>query len=212
MFFKMTAKIPSGSVVALSGGSDSIFALEFMLEKYPNTRAIHINHSTKHSDSAEDFVRDYCNRRSVELFVVDIPKLTTSRNNEAIWSQMRRSIFYDFARRESCNIVTAHNLDDAVEWWMIRAMNVRPPSLIHPVSDYVIRPFLTLYKSEMRQYLLNKSVKWIEDPTNTDGKSNQRSVYREKFASDIESFTDISKRIRKIYRSGVYAGQFFSHE
>lgn len=183
-----------------------MFALEFLRKsRKREVQAIHINHSTPshRDDECEDFCRSYCESIGVNLHVVKIDELPSMRNAEALWSALRREIYHNFAVANDCSIVTGHNLDDAVEWWMIRAMSARPPKLISPLSYPVVRPFLTLKKAEMREWLSERGISnWFEDPTNLDGESNQRSFYRKNFAEKVEEFSDLSKRIRKIYRSG----------
>jgi len=193
MFFKLTAKIPNRVYVAYSGGPDSWFALNFCSKsRRREVVAVHINHSTKSSSEFQLHAQKECSRMKIplEIFHVGFPQPGSSA--ESFWSRERAKIFNSL----DAPVVTGHNLDDAVEWWLMRAMLGMQPSLIRPVSGNVIRPFLRFSKQDILSSIADKSV-FIIDPTNVSG--NLRAKIRNGLVDDIDDLTSIRSVIRKKY-------------
>lgn len=68
-FVHILNKIPESSCIALSGGLDSMVALDFMLRGGRDVTALHFNHGTKGSLKYENFVRDFCNENNIKLII-----------------------------------------------------------------------------------------------------------------------------------------------
>ena len=62
---KLQGKLPKKISLAVSGGVDSMVALDFLKKKHEVT-VLHYNHGTAHGMEAEDFVTDYCRKNSLE--------------------------------------------------------------------------------------------------------------------------------------------------
>ena len=54
-----------GMNVAVSGGVDSMVALDFLSQGPRTINAIYVNHCSQYSQDAEDFVRGYCANRGI---------------------------------------------------------------------------------------------------------------------------------------------------
>ena len=58
---KLLGRVPRNSYIAVSGGSDSMAALDFLHNGgRRNLVALHFNHGTEHADKAESLVRSFC--------------------------------------------------------------------------------------------------------------------------------------------------------
>ena len=87
---KLLGSVPKNICVAVSGGLDSMSALHF-LNNNTSRRivALHFNHGTEHSDEAEEFVRDYCNKNRIALVVGRLSGVRDSNESkESFWSFM----------------------------------------------------------------------------------------------------------------------------
>ena len=64
---RLSMKLPRKIAIAVSGGPDSMAALDF-LSKNKDLTVLHFNHGTSHAKQAEYIVRDYCKSRNIPIF------------------------------------------------------------------------------------------------------------------------------------------------
>lgn len=159
--------IPSTVTVALSGGPDSMCVLDFLLRSNRNVRALHFNHGTPNAGSYENFVADYCKFRGISLEVVRLDLAS-----EAEWSRKRKSTFL----YTNGTVATGHNLNDAVETWIMTSMRGNQ-KLLTPTSDNTFRPLLYTPKEDILDWNARKSVPFVVDNTNV-GDHNDRARLR----------------------------------
>lgn len=200
MFAKLTAKIPDNCFVATSGGADSMAALHFCCNH--NKRKItvlHIVHrklseSSKFDLESKDLVESFAAKLNLPVMIcyANIEKI--NKSVESDWSDCRREI-YNGLRMP---VVVAHNLDDAMEWWMMRACRGKIPNLLQPHSGNVIRPFLAWSKTDVLEYCEKNNIPYHQDPTNFDG-SNFRSQIRTKLIPTVDEIGDLRGSLRKEY-------------
>lgn len=168
-------------VVAISGGSDSIFTLWAMQQLAQAHRmkvsAIHINHLLRGNESDEDeqFVRQLCRRWKVPLVVHRVDVRSQAQRMkigiEEAARKIRYQIFNDEARNKNCSIALGHTADDIVETMLlnlIRGSGVRGMAGISPKKKGIIRPILPIWRDEAQKALQQKNIKWREDSSNYD--------------------------------------------
>ena len=164
--FHLHKKVPKKVAIAVSGGIDSMAALDF-LRRNRDVIVLHYNHGTTYAPKAESLVRSYCAAHKLELAVgtcdADIPN---GVSKEAWWREQRYSFFAAATERK---IVMAHHLDDVAETWIFTALNGKPKLIPSERGNY-IRPFLTTRKSAFTKWCNRKNVPFIEDPSNEDTK------------------------------------------
>lgn len=199
MFKQLTAEIPDRCIVACSGGADSLAALIFAHNHGKrDIAALHVKHSNNNFANASlDFVQNICKELAIQLEVVDISKVKAQRNNslEAVWSAERAKVYAAAA----APVLVAHTLEDAAEWWMMRAIRGKQPTLVAPKIGNVFRPFLMWRKEDMKDFLTNRKRVWLEDPTNIDGKSNMRSIIRSKLMPTVDEIGDLKPVLSNMY-------------
>lgn len=159
----LCSKLPRTIAVAVSGGVDSVVALDF-LSKNHNVTIVHINHNEGNSDVSEAFVTELANKYSVPLVSYKIkndrPK---SVSREEFWRNERYKVFHQIQQP----MITAHTLDDCVETWIWSSMH--GCGKIIPVTNRnVVRPFLLTRKSEFVSWANRKKLAWVEDASNKD--------------------------------------------
>jgi tRNA(Ile)-lysidine synthetase-like protein len=164
-------KIPREICVAVSGGPDSMAALDFLRNGH-KVKIVHFNHGTEHGEEAEQFVSSYALKHNIPCEIGHLYGLMADgQSKEEFWRDNRYQFFNQVVGDNV--LVMAHNLDDAVETWIFTAVNgqarVIPPTRpIFPGSGILIRPFLLTKKSEMRSWCNRKGVPYLDDPANTD--------------------------------------------
>lgn len=162
------SKFPKGDVwLAVSGGVDSMTILKLVtLKKQRISGVVNIDHGTPYSELAGEFVRQECQRIGITCHTHEI-----GLSNEQGWRDQRKAIYRNYE-----TIVTAHHLDDVVEWWLITSLRGNP-KLMPFQSGNVHHPFLLSSKKEIMDWGLHHKVNWMDDPTNT-GDHNTRAKIR----------------------------------
>lgn len=182
----LATKLPIKFNIAVSGGPDSMALLDFAIQGRRQVNVIHIDHGTKFSKSAREFVEAYCVKHN-------IPYQTHVYNdygmpaNEEVWRNFRLDVYKQYTNKGEY-VATAHHLDDLIEWGLL--------TFIHGKANYMkpldkehklIKPFLYTEKEVLVDWCKRKEVPYLTDPTNV-GDSNARAKMR---ASIIPVLLDI---------------------
>lgn len=169
-------------VVALSGGSDSV-ALALILRELGASGevrlvgAAHFNHLLRdEAQRDEEFSASVA--RSLDMpFAADREDVRVRARGE------RRSIedaarearheFFERARRQFDADVVAlgHTRDDQAETFLLRLLRGAGPrglAAMYPRHGTIVRPVLDCRRAELRAYLADRGMTYIEDETNAD--------------------------------------------
>ncbi len=158
-------------VCAVSGGADSVallFALYLLKEKlHIDLSAAHFNHGLRgeESDRDEQFVRDFCSRYDIPLFVGSAEVKAGKKGLEAAARDAR----YAFFKNLDGKIATAHTADDNAETvllHLVRGTGLKGLGGIMPQNGNVIRPMLSITRSDVEDFLEEWSLPHIEDSSN----------------------------------------------
>lgn len=165
-------RVRSGKyVLAVSGGVDSMVALD-MLAKKPGVELIvaHFNHGIR-SQSAldEDFVRQQAEQLKLP-YEAGYGRLGVGASEETA----RRARYYFLNRikvkHDTTAVITAHHQDDMIETAFINTIRGTGRKGLVAISknQAVIRPLLGWSKSEILAYAEKHKLAWREDESNTD--------------------------------------------
>ena len=162
---KILGKIPKKIFIALSGGVDSMVALDFAMKGGAEVTALYFNHGTKFGQESEDFLKDWCSKNYVNLITGKIDCEAPDRMSlEDFWRQKR----YAFLQSVTTDkIITAHHIGDVMETWLFSSINGNP-KVIPYSRDNFIRPFLLCDKEQILDWAERKGLQWMEDPSNKD--------------------------------------------
>jgi len=193
-------KIPKKVAVAVSGGPDSMAALDFLRRGRNDVTALHFNHGTSHANDAQQLVVDYCKKYDIKL-VVDRILLSppSGESLENYWRLCRYAFF------NMCNvktIITCHHLDDAVENWIFTSLHGNP-MMIPLARDQFIRPFLATSKEILIDWCDRKDVPYINDPSNLDV-SFMRNYIRHEI---VPRATRVNPGIKKVIKKKIFQMQ-----
>lgn len=162
--------------VALSGGSDSVFALAACIAVCgaEKTAAMHFNHAVrKGADADEEFCRSLCRKLGVE-FVSRRRDSEMPRVSEGVLRELRMRFY-----AEACGLigtstaVQGHIKTDIAETALMRLSRgsglegmcaPRPVSKVGGLT--FLRPLLSLSKPEIRVALRAEGLGWVEDESN----------------------------------------------
>jgi len=192
---KLQGKLPRKISVAVSGGVDSMVALDFLKRNHVVT-VLHYNHNTGHSDEADSFVSRYCTDNGITFFK-DKCKTTAplGRSRECWWREQRYNFFN---KHNDYPLVTAHTLDDCVETWIFSCLN-GTGKIVPYRRNHVVRPFRKTRKRDLELWANLNNVPYITDPSNSDIGFNRNYIRHELMPHALKVnpglFKMISKRV-----------------
>ena len=177
--------------VALSGGADSVALLLACANKWPGqVSAVHINHGLQAAASSfENHCRALCMQLNVPLQVqkVDASKKTGQSPEDAA-RQARYMAFSSLALVEYegftiKSIAIAQHADDQVETLLLAlsrgaglaGLSAMPAYWRRDGLDYY-RPLLGVAGADIRTWLAQRGIPFIEDPTNRDERFTRNRI------------------------------------
>ena len=189
----ITGKIPRQVAIAVSGGIDSMGALDF-LRRAHDVVVLHYNHGTPYAPKAEALVRAYCIEHKLTIVLGRCEEeMPAGVSKEAWWRDQRYKFFTEAT---DLPIITAHHLDDQVETYLFTALNGNPFLIPHK-RDQFIRPFITTEKTDFTLWCVRKGVPTIDDPSNEDTKYRRNYIRHTLMPHVLNINPGIKKVIRK---------------
>ena len=158
-------------ICAVSGGADSVallFGLYLEKEKLGITlSAAHFNHHLRGdaSDGDEAFVRAFCDRYDIPLYVGQGQVTPGEKGLEAAAREAR----YGFLKTLPGKIATAHTANDNAETLLlhlVRGTGLKGLGGITPVGENLIRPMLSITRAEVEAFLEEYCLRHVEDGSN----------------------------------------------
>ncbi|MCL2442458.1 MAG: tRNA lysidine(34) synthetase TilS [Treponema sp.] len=180
-------------LLAVSGGADSMAMLAALCVVVPKERlfCLHVEHGLRPAEESRgdaDFVRVYCKEQGIECSVVHIPpgKIASYAQRRGIGIEAaarffrHRALFREAERLgENTCILFAHTKDDLLETALMRVLRGAGPAGLTAMPSIknikrgtkkarIIRPLLSMSRSDVIKYLQVRNLSWREDSTNTD--------------------------------------------
>ncbi|MGN7478885.1 tRNA lysidine(34) synthetase TilS [Solibacillus silvestris] len=185
-YIKEQQLIKSGDklLIACSGGVDSMALLSFFYQFRHYLKielaVAHVDHMLRGEQSAMDrqFVEQTCRSWGIPVYSCAIPIAEIQQreggNIQAICRNERYHFFHNVMNtNQLTKLVTAHHADDQLESMLMaltKASSLNGLKGILPARNFhqytVIRPFLTVTKYEIGEYLHSGELLYREDPSN----------------------------------------------
>ncbi len=164
--------------VALSGGIDSVALLHALhglqTEGDFRLQAVHVHHGiSQQADKWVEFCEALCAQLAVPLRVVRVT--LDFKAKVGLEAEARRARYQAFAASEAQVLVLGHHLDDQVETTLanllrgggVRALAAMPA--VRPMGAKALwRPFLSLPKTALQDYVAAHGLDHVEDDSNVD--------------------------------------------
>jgi tRNA(Ile)-lysidine synthase len=162
--------------VALSGGADSTALLLFARSLCKTIAAIHVNHNLRGEESLRDenFCKRLCEKLGIELKVVSVNVRAYAEEVGKSVEETARILRYKAIENITggkAPVFTAHNADDNAEtvlYNLIRGSGITGLCGIPAVRGNIYRPFLSVKRSEILEYLAEQNQDFIVDSSNFD--------------------------------------------
>lgn len=181
-FIKANKLISGGEnvLVALSGGADSVFLLDFLYSFKSlfkiSIGAFHLNHSLRGAEAARDssFCGSLCEQYQVPFYYKKRNVASYAKKHGYSVEEAARAIRYEelalIAEKDRFDLIaTGHIIEDNSETMflnLIRGAGLNGLSGIPAKRGNIIRPILGLRKEEITEYLNGRGIEYKTDSTN----------------------------------------------
>ena len=193
---KIQGKIPRQVMIAVSGGVDSMAALDFLRRNH-EVEVYYFNHGTEYGERAEDLVRRYIMKYDLPFQIRGIAQGTKpKRMSKEEWWREERYKWIDMFSQHHLPVITCHHLDDCVETWVWSSMH--GTGKIIPYSrNNVIRPFRQTRKRDFELWAAMHNVPYLEDDSNADTCYTRNYIRHEMMPHVLRVNPGIHKTIKK---------------
>ncbi len=184
MFVDIKDLIIEGETVAVatSGGIDSMALLHYLSsvksEYNFNVVCLNVEHGIRGEQSKSDskFVKDYCAEKGIPCLFYEVNCAKYAEKNKLSLEEgarkLRYECFYDALKGGKCDkVATAHHLSDNAEsilFNLFRGAGAKGISGIERINGKIIRPFLSVKKEEIENYVSENGIPFVVDQTNFD--------------------------------------------
>lgn len=198
--------------VALSGGSDSMALLYYMLsqaEKFGfKVIALNVEHGIRGDASVSDteFVKKYCALKSIPLLTYTVYSLDKAKKENLSIEQaariLRYECFYDAINNGKCDLVaTAHHSRDNLESVLInlfRGTGLNGAGGIKGnYKNKIIRPFIHVTKDEIDEYVKLNKIPFVTDQTNFDTDYTRNFIRHNVLPEVKKIFPEVEKSVMR---------------
>lgn len=167
-------------LLATSGGIDSMVLVHLFKALGYEIYIAHCNFGLRaeESDGDEDFIRNYAEENSIEIFVTRFnTKAFADEHKVSIQiaaRQLRYAWFEELLEKHSLDyLITAHHLDDSAETFLInftRGTGLEGLTGIPQQNGNIVRPLLPFTRTEIEAYAADNNILWREDSSNASDK------------------------------------------
>jgi len=166
--WQLTSRIPNSCALAVSGGADSLALLDFVARSGRDVVALHYDHGTGSTDAALAYIHSVADRYGVPVQVSEPLRGERPRclSKEEWWRNSR----YEWLQAEHDTVLTAHNLNDQAETWLMSSITGNPRLIQNRIqwgSMTVSRPLLAVSRRQVESYCERYSIEYWQDPANT---------------------------------------------
>jgi len=187
------------NLLAFSGGVDSSALFYLLIEEGVKFDIALVNYQLREeSILEEEYAKKLAKRYNIKAYTIKAPKFKNNFEKRA--RDFRYSFFESLIEEfEYKNLITAHQLNDQLEWFLMRLTKgaglvelLGFSSVIEREEYNIVRPLLNISKEELVEYLNKNRYKYFIDKSNSDIKY-ERNYFRENFAD----------RLIREYREGI---------
>jgi len=186
VFSALKSNVPNGTrcLLAISGGIDSMVLMKALCALRQELSLVlevaHVDHSLRESSGSDaSFVKTEADSLGIPFHLKKLIPPEKGTNIES-WGRKERYKFF----KEICNsqnlvcTLTAHNANDVAETFLMRLLANKELGSIEKIDKRrkLLRPFLSVTRSEIELYAKEHKVLYQEDPTNLDQKYTRNKI------------------------------------
>jgi tRNA(Ile)-lysidine synthase len=197
LFAEKNFQLRQPSLLAVSGGMDSMVMLHLFHEfKFPFAVA-HVNFQLRGEEANKDeiFVRGTCEKLKILFFSLQVNTKEYAAEKNISIEMAARELRYGWLeelRKKNGyhNIATAHHLDDSIETVLLNIFHgtgIRGLSGIPLKPSHLIRPMMCFFRNEIERIVVENQISYQEDQTNKEI-IFQRNQIRNEIIPSIEKY------------------------
>lgn len=160
-------------LAAVSTGPDSMALLDMCLKSGVDCAVAHVNyHHQKLAEEEESYIRSFCAKHNLRLFVKNDPFVPTG-NFEACARVWRYAFFAEIVKENRfAGVLVAHHEDDLIETFIMQQESGRTPDYFGLKEEVcingipVVRPLLNHTKQQLTEYCDAEGIRYYLDETN----------------------------------------------
>ena len=189
----------SNFLIAVSGGVDSMVLASLFKTHNLKFSVAHCDFKLRadESDADELFVANWSKENNQKYFNTSFNTVEYCKNNKVGTQEGARNLrykwFHDLKEIYGFDfIVTAHNLNDQIETYLINSMRGTGLSGLVGIpekTDKLYRPLLDISKNEISEYAINNNIEFREDSSNSRN-DYLRNTIRNSIIPKFEEFDD----------------------
>ncbi len=175
------------TLLAVSGGMDSMAMLSLYLECHFQVAIAHCNFRLRGEESEADarFVGETAQSCGLPFFLKEFDTMGYARKHKLSIQMAARELRYQWfgeLHRDGkfTKVATAHHLDDQIETFFInllRGTGIKGLKGMEPSTEYLIKPLLAFTRQEIFEYAQDKKIRFRNDTSN-DGDYYLRNQIR----------------------------------
>lgn len=165
------------SLVAVSGGSDSMALLDMLCKIKKNLVVCHVNYNVRESAARdEEIVEKFCKGKGIILEILKGFSYDKKEGNFENWARViRYNFFKEMYKKYNCDcLYVGHNKDDLLETYFIQKerkskcdfYGIREDSFMYEMN--IKRVLLGYSKEQLRIYCEKNNIEYGVDETNFD--------------------------------------------
>ena len=165
-------------IVGLSGGMDSMALIEILMQLNYTCIAAHCNFHLRgiESDNDEKFVKQWCLSKKIPFITTDFFTVKYAAQKKISIEMAARELRYNWfetirQQYDADYISVAHHKDDSIETVLlnlIRGTGIKGLTGISPKNGYIIRPLLSISRSDIEKYIIENEIPYVTDSTNEE--------------------------------------------
>ena len=221
---KLQSLKDSNFLIAVSGGVDSMVLASLFKKNNLKFSVAHCNFKLRSDESEEDdlFVSNWSKENNQKYFSAIFNTVDFCKNNKVGIQEGARNLrykwFYDLKEIYGFDfIVTAHNLNDQIETYLINSMRGTGLSGLVGIpekTDKLYRPLLDISKNEISEYAINNNIEFREDSSNSSN-DYLRNTIRNSIIPKFEEFDDnvmlkFRTTINNLHSTKIFADNIIS--
>jgi tRNA(Ile)-lysidine synthase len=179
------------NLLAFSAGVDSTALFFLLLDHQINFAIAMVDYNLREQSKEEvTYAHQLAKKYHKKIYIKSVH--LEGNNLEATARSERYNFFDDICQNEGYDtLLTAHQLNDQLEWFLMQltkgaglaellGMEIK----VERKNFTIIRPLLTVAKSDLQAYLDNRSIKYFFDHTNEDT-ALTRNHFRHTFSNEL---------------------------
>ena len=207
---------PDRYMVAFSGGLDSTVLLHALASSrdahQTDIVAVHIDHGL-HGDAAKwcEQCAAVAGSLDIEFVSVQVEVATDAGQGPEAAARNARYAALGSIVRSGDWLLSAHHKDDQAETLLLNLMRGSGPAGLAGIGEmqpfaagWLVRPLLSIKRSELQDYATAHELDWINDPSNEDQQFDRNYLRHEVMPRLETRWPDVASRLK---RSALLAGE-----